>query len=213
MPSSVLRKQQLKKKSHDGFFELSQQSKRDDHLKNWPKNYVRLKNHTFFFHLRETEPKGQSAFLQSVCFYTTSISSRLWLFVFIASPPVASWEYEIPSADRKFDLIILIRLADRLFNLEIATRSADRIFDLEIIIRSTDRIFDLEVLIRSPDRMFNLEIVIRSVDRIQIIRYFFLKMKKHLKIKFRSFATFCSVLKIKQFSHLDFRKININGIK
>ena len=182
MPSSVLRKQQLKKKSHDGFFELSQQSKRYDHLKNRPKNYVRLKNHTFFFHLRETEPKGQSAFQQSVCFYTTSISSCLWLFVFIASPLVASWECEIPSADRIFDLIILIRLADRIFNLEIAIRSAGLIFDLE-------------VLIRSVNRMFKLEIIIRSVDRIQII----LKMKKHLKIKFSSFATFCSVLKISNF--------------
>ena len=85
--------------------------------------------------------------------------------VFIAAPPVASW-------DRKI-------------------RSADRIFDLEIVIRSADRIFDLEILIR-------------SADRIQFIWYFSFKMKKHLKIKFSSFDTFCLILKIKQMAPLGF---------
>ena len=78
--------------------------------------------------------------------------------VFIVTPPVASW-------DRKI-------------------RSADQIFDLEIVIRSTDRIFDLEIVIPSADRIFDLEILIRSADRIQFIWYFSFKMKKHLKIKF-----------------------------
>ena len=105
--------------------------------------------------------------------------------VFIAAPPVASW-------DRK------IRSADRIFDLEILIRSADRIFDLEIVIRSADRIFDLEKVIWSADRIFDLEILIRSADRIQFIWYFSFKMKKHLKIKFSSFDTFCLILKIKQ---------------
>ena len=78
--------------------------------------------------------------------------------VFIVTPPVASW-------DRKI-------------------RSADQIFDLEIVIRSTDRIFDLEIVIPSADRIFDLEILIRSADRIQFIWYISFKMKKHLKIKF-----------------------------
>ena len=104
--------------------------------------------------------------------------------VFIAAPPVASWDRKIRSADRIFDLEILIRSADRIFDLEIVIRSADRIFDLEIVIPSADRIFDLEILIRSADRIFDLEILIRSADRIQFIWYFSFKMKKHLKIKF-----------------------------
>ena len=98
--------------------------------------------------------------------------------VFIAAPPVASW-------DRKI-------------------RSADRIFDLEILIRSADWIFDLEIVIRSADRIFDLEILIRSADRIQFIWYFSFKMKKHLKIKFSSFDTFCLILKIKQMAPLGF---------
>ena len=91
----------------------------------------------------------------------------LWCctFVFIAAPSVGSW-------DRKI-------------------QSADRIFDLEIVIRSADRIFDLEI-------------VIRSADRIQFIWYFSFKMKKHLKIKFSSFDTFCLILKIKQMVPLGF---------
>ena len=104
----------------------------------------------------------------------------LWCcsFVFIAAPSLGSW-------DRKI-------------------RSADWIFDLEIVIRSADRIFDLEILIRSADRIFDLEIVIRSADRIQFIWYFSFKMKKHLKIKFSSFDTFCLILKIKQMAPLGF---------
>ena len=60
--------------------------------------------------------------------------------VFIAAPPVPSWDRKIRSADRIFDFEILIRSADRIFDLEIVIRSADRIFDLEILIRSADRI-------------------------------------------------------------------------
>ena len=71
-------------------------------------------------------------------------------------------------------------------------------------IRSADRIFDFEIVIRSADRRLDLEILIRSADRIQFIWYFSFKMKKHLKIKFSSFDTFCLILKIKQMAPLGF---------
>ena len=69
--------------------------------------------------------------------------------VFIVTPPVASWDRKIRSADQIFDLEIVIRSTDRIFDLEIVIPSADRIFDLEIIIRSADRIFDLEIELSS----------------------------------------------------------------
>ena len=113
-------------------------------------------------------------------------------------------EILIRFAVRIFNLEILIRSADRIFNLEMLIRSADRIFDLEIVIQSADRILNLEILIRSGDQIFDLEMVIRSSYRIQVISYFSFKMRKHLKIKFNSFDTFCLILRIKQMSPLGF---------
>ena len=48
-------------------------------------------------------------------------------------------------------------------------RSADRIFDLEIVILSADRIFDLEIVIRSADRIFDLEIELSSFNTFYLI--------------------------------------------
>ena len=76
----------------------------------------------------------------------------------------------IRSADRIFDLEIVIPSADGTFHFEIVIRSADRIFYLEILIRSADRIFDLEIVIQSADRIFDLEILIWSADTNSILR-------------------------------------------
>ena len=108
----------------------------------------------------------------------------LWcsFIVFIVPLPVASW-------DRK------IRSADRIFNLKIVIWSADRIFDLEVVIQSRDSNSICRSNIRSRDSNFIFEIVIRSADWIS-----------DLEILIRSADTLCLILNIKQMAPLGFGK-------